>query len=50
MVKEQLADKQELIEQFESHLTGMQDQHTTQIQQIQIVNDELKIKVQDLEA
>jgi hypothetical protein len=31
MVKEQLKDKQELIEQFEHHLTSIADQHGTQI-------------------
>lgn len=31
MVKEQLRDKQELVEQFESHLTELNNQHSMQI-------------------
>lgn len=49
-MKDQLADKQELIEQFESHLTGLTDQHNTQIQEMQTVVDQLKIKIVDFEA
>ena len=50
MVKEQLRDKQELIEQFESHLTGLQDTHSTQMTEMQGTLDQLKVKIQDYEA
>lgn len=34
MVKEQLRDKQELIESFDSHLTGLTEQHAAQVGEV----------------
>ena len=50
MVREQLRDKTELVEQFESHLTELHGQHSTQITEMQAVNDQLKVRVADFEA
>ena len=50
MVKDQLRDKQELIEQFESHMTALTEQHQSQHDEIQAVNDQLKVQLGDCEA
>ena len=50
MVKEQVRDKQELIEQFDSHMTAITEQHQTQVAEMQAVQDQLKIKLADFEA
>ena len=39
MMKEQVRYKQELIEQFESNITGLADQQRTQVTEMQAVND-----------
>lgn len=50
VLREQLRYKQELVEQFENHLQGLADQHQTQVQEMQAVNDQLKVRVADFEA
>ena len=50
MVKDQVRDKQDLIEQFDSHMTTMTEQHQTQVAEMQAVTDQLKIKLADFEA
>ena len=39
MVKDQVRDKQDLIEQFDSHMTAMTEQHQTQVAEMQAVTD-----------
>ena len=39
MVKEQLQDKNELVEHLESHHTGLTEQHMNQTAEMQAVND-----------
>ena len=39
MVKDQVRDKQDLIEQFDSHMTAITEQHQTQVAEMQAVVD-----------
>lgn len=49
MAKEQLRDKQDLIEQFEAHMTSLAEENSAQINEIQVGNNQLKTRISDLE-